>query len=84
MSFALGKKNYMMMLIGLVIVILGYALMSGGGSADPNEFSPELFSARRITVAPFVVLFGYAFIGYAIMIKPTNDAPATPAAPAKK
>ncbi len=64
------KKNYMLMLIGIGIVALGYILMSGGGSADPNVFSEEIFSFRRITLAPIVVLAGYVFIGYAIMYKP--------------
>ncbi len=64
------KKNYMLMLIGIAIVALGYILMSGGGSADPNVFSEEIFSFRRITLAPIVVLAGYVFIGYAIMYKP--------------
>ena len=48
--------------------------MSGGGSEDPNQFNPdELFSARRITVAPIVVLIGYAVIGYGIMFKSKNN-----------
>ncbi len=62
------------MLIGIGIVALGYILMSGGGSADPNVFSEEIFSTRRITLAPIVVLAGYVFIGYAIMYKPKTNA----------
>ncbi len=70
MEFALEKKNYRIMLIGLGIVILGYLLMSGGGSPDPNVFNgEELFSFRRITLAPLVVLIGYGVIGYSIMLK---------------
>lgn len=57
------------MLIGLGIVVLGYFLMSGGGSPDPRQFDPSIFSARRITVAPIVVILGYIFIGYAIMYR---------------
>ncbi len=68
------KKNYILMLIGIGIVTLGYILMSGGGSADPNVFSEEIFSFRRITLAPIVVLAGYIFIGYAIMYKPKAKA----------
>jgi hypothetical protein len=70
-SFAFGRKNYVFLLAGLAVVIAGYLLMSGGGSADPNEFSYEIFSHRRITVAPIVVLAGYAIVGYAIMLRPT-------------
>jgi ammonia channel protein AmtB len=69
------KKNYILMLIGVGILTIGYMLMSGGSSADPNVFSEEIFSARRIKVAPVVVLIGYAFIGYAIMYKPKSTAP---------
>lgn len=60
----------MLLLIGLVIIIVGFVLMSGGGSDDPNEFSEAIFSARRITVAPLVVLAGYGFIMWAILKKP--------------
>jgi hypothetical protein len=70
LKFAFQKKNYQLLLIGIGIVLLGYLLMTGGGSEDPNVFDPSIFSFRRITLAPIVVLFGYAFIGYAIMHKP--------------
>jgi len=54
----------------LAVVLFGYILMSGGGSADPNTFNAEeLFSARRITVAPIVVLLGYITIGVGIMYR---------------
>lgn len=73
LGLALSKRNYTIILIGLAIVILGYILMSGGGTSDPNEFNAEeLFSARRITLAPIVVLAGYGIIGYGIMTKPKN------------
>ena len=63
-------KNYKLLLIGLGILVLGYILMSGGGNGDPNAFdAAELFSARRITLAPIVVLVGYAFVAYAILKK---------------
>jgi hypothetical protein len=67
--FALGKKNYILLIIGLAIVMTGFMLMTGGGSPDPNVFNEEVFSTRRITVAPFTVLTGYIFIIYAIMKK---------------
>ncbi|MFN8700315.1 MAG: DUF3098 domain-containing protein [Flavobacteriales bacterium] len=81
-SFAFGKRNYQILLGGLVLLILGYILMSGGGSEDPAVFSEEIFSDRRITVAPIVVLLGYAVVFYAIMYKPKHSD--TPAAPTKK
>lgn len=59
-------------MIGLVVVILGFILMSGGGSEDPNEFSDAIFSFRRITLAPIVVLSGYGLVMYAIMKKPNS------------
>jgi len=69
-EFAFQKHNYILLLVGLLIVVLGFFLMSGGGSEDPTKFSEEIFSARRITVAPIVVLIGYGFVMYAIMKKP--------------
>lgn len=71
-AFALGSENYKLILIGIAIIIIGFALMSGGGSDDPNVFSKEVFSFRRITLAPIVVLFGFFFEIYAIMHKPRN------------
>jgi hypothetical protein len=70
-SFSLGKKNYMIIIAGLVVLTLGYILMSGGGSPDPNVFNAdELFSHRRITLAPIVILIGYGIVGYGIMVRP--------------
>lgn len=72
-GFALSKGNYKFMIIGIAIVIIGFLLMVGGGSDDPNVFSEEIFSARRITVAPIVVLLGYGLIFYAILHKEKPD-----------
>lgn len=73
-SFALVRENYKLMIIGLVIIVIGFLLMVGGGSEDPNIFNYEVFSFRRITLAPLVALFGFLFIIYAIMKKPkTNE-----------
>lgn len=64
------RTNYRLMLIGLAIVVVGFVLMSGGGNGDPNAFDASaIFSPRRITVAPIVVLIGYLFIVYAILKK---------------
>jgi hypothetical protein len=73
-SFAMGRKNYILLGAGLLTLLIGYLLMSGGGSPDPNVFNAdELFSARRITIAPIVVLIGYTLVGFAIMYKPKED-----------
>ncbi len=73
-GFALGKENLKLMLIGLGIIILGFVLMTGGKSDDPNVFNKEIiFSFRRITLAPLVVMFGFLFEIYAIMKKPKSE-----------
>lgn len=69
-GFALGKKNYIALAIGFVILVIGYALMVGGGSDDPNVFNPEIFSFRRITLAPIVLIIGFAVEIFAIMWRP--------------
>jgi membrane-bound ClpP family serine protease len=68
--FPLGKENYKLLIIGLAIILLGFILMIGGGSDDPNVFNEDIFSFRRITLAPIIVLFGFLFEIYAIMKKP--------------
>ncbi len=72
LGFALAKENYLYLVIGFVIIIVGFMLMIGGGTDDPNVFSEEVFSWRRITLAPIVVLFGFVFEIWAIMKKPKN------------
>jgi len=79
-GFAFTKENYILLAIGFVIIVLGFILMSGGGSDDPNVFYPdndptkipEIFSARRITIAPILVLFGFFFEIFAIMASPDS------------
>jgi|TARA_R110001583_G_scaffold61505_3_gene181654 membrane-bound ClpP family serine protease len=70
LEFALAKENYKLLLIGFAIIIIGFMLMMGGGSEDPTVFDEDIFSFRRITLAPMVVLFGFAFEIYAIMKRP--------------
>ena len=69
-EFALGKENYKLLIIGFAIIILGFILMIGGKAESPDVFNEEVFSFRRITLAPVVVLFGFIFEIYAIMKKP--------------
>jgi hypothetical protein len=61
------RKNYYMMLIGLGVIVLGFVLMSGGGEHTATEFDDSIFSFRRITLAPIVVIAGFVFEVYAIM-----------------
>jgi len=71
-EFAFGKENYRLMLIGLALIVIGFLLMIGGGSEDPNQFNPEIFSFRRITLAPILILAGYVVEIFAIMKKPKD------------
>jgi hypothetical protein len=69
-DFAFVKQNYILMITGVVLIIVGYMMMSGGKSPDPTVFNEkEIFSFRRITLAPIVVLIGYAVEVYAIVKK---------------
>jgi len=72
-TFALGRENYKLMIIGVAIIVLGFLLMIGGGSDDPKVFSPAIFSFRRITLAPMLVLAGLLFEIYAIMKRPKEE-----------
>ena len=70
-NFALGPENYKLLIIGFVIIIVGFLLMIGGKTEDPAVFNEDqIFSFRRITLAPIVVLFGFVFEIWAIMKKP--------------
>jgi hypothetical protein len=71
-EFIFGKKNYKFMLIGLACIVIGFILMSGGGSDDPNVFDPSIFSWRRIRLAPTLVLIGFGFQVYAILLNPNK------------
>jgi hypothetical protein len=71
--FAFQKENYKWLIIGLLINVIGFMLMIGGGSDDPTKFdADELFSPIRLTVSPILIISGYIVIIYAIMKKPKN------------
>ena len=72
LNFVFGRKNYIVMGIGLAVIALGFILMSGGGSEDPNVFNPEIYNFRRIRLAPTVVLLGFAIEVYAILLNPNK------------
>ncbi|MGB0915139.1 MAG: DUF3098 domain-containing protein [Crocinitomicaceae bacterium] len=72
--FSFSAKNYKLLLIGLGINILGFILMIGGATEDPNKFdASELFSHTRITIAPMLIVAGYIVIAYSIMKRPKSD-----------
>ena len=68
------KRNYLIMVIGVVLIFLGLVLLSGGGSHDPKVFSEEIFNTRRMVVAPLVMLAGFLIEIYAIMWQPKKEA----------
>lgn len=63
----LTMRNYILLLVGVILIVLGFVLMSGGGVATPEEFHYEIFSWHRITLAPILVVAGFAFEIYAIL-----------------
>lgn len=69
-EFLFGKKNYVVMLIGLAFIGLGFILMAGGGSDNPEIFNAEMYNFRRIRLAPTLVIIGLGIEIYAIMAKP--------------
>jgi len=72
-EFALPPENYKYIAIGFAIIVAGFLLMLGGKSDNPDEFSREIFSFRRITLAPVVVVAGFVFEIWAIMRKPRRQ-----------
>jgi hypothetical protein len=70
--FALGKENYILMLVGVALIILGFVLMTGGSSKDPNVFNEDMFDFRRLTLAPILILTGFGIEIVAIMKRPKD------------
>ena len=68
-NFAFDRMNYILLAIGMAIVVIGFLLMSGSGSTETN-YDPDIFSARRIQLAPAVCLFGFVSMIYAVIRKP--------------
>jgi hypothetical protein len=69
-QFVFERENYKFMLIGIAVIVLGFILMTGGGSDDPNVFNPEIYSWRRIRLAPALILIGFGIEVYAILLNP--------------
>jgi len=66
------KKKYLILILILGLLILGFILMSGGSTNDPNVFNPEIFSFRRITLAPLVIIGSYSALIWLILKKTVN------------
>lgn len=69
-EFLFGKRNYIIMLIGIVFIALGFIFMAGGGSDDPNVFNEEIYNWQRIRLAPTLVIIGLGIEIYAILAHP--------------
>ena len=69
-TFLFDKSNYKYVIIGILFILLGFILMSGGGSDNPNVFSEEIYSFRRIRIAPALILIGFGIQVYAILKSP--------------
>jgi len=72
-EFIFQRKNYVFMIIGLAVIAIGFILMSGGGSDNPEVFNPDIFSPRRIRLAPAIVVVGFAIEVYAILLNPEKS-----------
>ena len=69
LTLAFGRLNYILMAVGIVLLVVGYILLASGGSDDPNQFNPEMFNARRLYVAPIMIVLGFVVEIVAIMYK---------------
>lgn len=69
-AFIFGRRNYLFLFVGIAFIALGFILMSGGGSDDPNVFNPDIYNFRRIRLAPTLVLVGLGIQIYAILLDP--------------
>jgi len=69
-EFLFGKRNYIIMLIGILFIAIGFILMAGGGSDDPAVFNEDIYNFRRIRLAPTLVLIGFAIEIFAILVNP--------------
>ena len=75
-KISLSKANYILIIAGCIIITLGFVLMSGGGTEDPSLFNEqELFSLRRITLAPFLTILGYMIVLAGVLKRAKNSVP---------
>tara|TARA_B100000965_G_C19405827_1_gene675359 strand:- start:221 stop:442 length:222 start_codon:yes stop_codon:yes gene_type:complete len=73
MDFAFGKKNYILLMVGLAFIAVGIILMVGGGSEDPTKFSDDIFNFQRLTLAPILLAIGFIIEIFAIMYRSKNS-----------
>lgn len=66
-DFAFGKENFVIIVIAVVFIVIGFVLMSGGGSTDGVSFNPEIFNTRRVVIAPAVTVFGFIMMIFGIL-----------------
>ncbi|WP_307758401.1 DUF3098 domain-containing protein [uncultured Mediterranea sp.] len=71
-KFAFDKTNFILLAVGMLVVIIGFVLMTGP-SSTPTHFEPDIFSARRIKVAPVVCLLGFLFMIYGVLRRPKDS-----------
>lgn len=69
-TFLFGKRNYMIMIVGIIFITLGFVFMSGGGSDNPEVFNEEIYNWQRIRLAPTLVIIGLGIEIYAILANP--------------
>ena len=72
-KFLFNKRNYRFLLLSIALIAIGFIIMAGGGSEDPNVFNPEIFNFRRIRLAPTVVLTGFGLAIYTILMPPKKN-----------
>ena len=72
-EFLFNNRNYRFLLLSIVLIAIGFILMAGGGSEDPNVFNPEIFNFRRIRLAPTIVLMGFGLAIYTILMPPKKS-----------
>ncbi len=71
-SFAFGKENFILLVVSILIIIIGFWLMSGGKTTEETGFDPSIFSQRRIVIAPIVTMIGFFLVVWAILKKPKD------------
>ena len=72
-EFLFSKRNYRFLLLSIALIAIGFIIMAGGGSEDPNVFNPEIFNFRRIRLAPTIVLMGFGLAIYTILMPPKKS-----------
>ncbi|MBT5698570.1 MAG: DUF3098 domain-containing protein [Flavobacteriales bacterium] len=72
-KFAFTKNNYILLGVGVLFIIIGFFLMQGGGSEDPNNFNEDIFGFRRITLAPICIIGGFIINIFAILYSPKGE-----------